>query len=139
DDHCILRASLALHALAIGSTPAVDVLCYRRRANKGDGAHIRVIEQGIDGLFAAVYQAEHTRGQTQLIDQLKHPAHRHWYLLRRLENETIAAGNGIGHEPQGNHAGKVEWRNCCDNSYWLSQHVFVNASRDIFDVVAHHE
>ena len=98
-----------------------------------------MIEQGIDGAFRAIDQADHARRQAQLVDQIKNPAHRHRHLLGRLEYETIAAGNGIGQEPERDHAGKVEWRDSCDRAHRLAKHVFIDTTRDVFNIVAHHQ
>ena len=58
DHDVVLSASLTLHTLAMTRAFGIDVPGNRGRAYKADAAHLRVREQGIHCLFAAVKQIQ---------------------------------------------------------------------------------
>src|SRR6266700_3402160 len=49
----ILRTALALHALAAGRGPGIDVFGDRRGTNEADGADLRIIAGKLNGVIAA--------------------------------------------------------------------------------------
>ena len=121
-DDRVLGAALALHALAVGRGAAVDVARDRCRADERDRAHRRVVEQGVHGVLAAVHQVQHAGGEAGLLGELEDLRHRHRGLLRRLQDQRVAAGDRVGQEPQRDHAGEVERRDDADDAHRLPDH-----------------
>ena len=64
DDHVVLRATKALHALTGCCATGVDIFGNRRGADKADGLHIRIIKQRIHRFFVALHDIEDACGQT---------------------------------------------------------------------------
>ena len=60
------------------------------------------------------------------------------HALGRFEDESVAAGDGVGQKPERNHAGKIKWRDRGDHAERLADHHFVDAAGDVFEVVALH-
>src|SRR2546425_5534106 len=50
----ILRTTLALHALAAGRGPGIDVFGDRRGTNEADGADLRMIAERVDYIAAII-------------------------------------------------------------------------------------
>jgi hypothetical protein len=57
-NHRILGAALALGAFAIRRRPAIDVFGDRRRADEGDRAYQRMVQQRVHRLAATVDHAD---------------------------------------------------------------------------------
>ena len=57
---------------------------------------------------------------------------------RGLEDEGVAGGDGVGQEPEGDHAGKVEGHDGGGDAEGLANHHFVDAAGHVFEVVALH-
>jgi hypothetical protein len=70
DDDVVLGAAVRLHALAVPRGGLVDVLRDGRRADEGDGPDLRVGEEGVDALAAAVDDVEDALGQARLLEEL---------------------------------------------------------------------
>ena len=58
--------------------------------------------------------------------------------LGRLEDEGVAAGNGVGQKPERDHRGEIEGNDGGDDAERLADHHFVDAGSDVFEVVALH-
>ena len=97
-----------------------------------------MIEQRIDGSLAAIDQIDHALGQPGLIEQFKGAAHGERHALRGLEDERVAAGDGVGQKPERNHAREIERRDGRDHAQRLADHHFVDAAGNVFEVVALH-
>ena len=138
-DGMVLGSALALHALAVGGGARIDVLRHRGGADETDGADLGMVEDGIHGLASAVDQTDDTLGKIQALDQAKGQLHRERHFFRRLEQEAVAAGDGVGQVPEGNHRREVERRDGGDDADGLANHAFVDAFGDVFEVVALHE
>ena len=98
---------LALDPFAGGGGPRVDVLRDRRRTDERDRANVGMVEQRVHGLLA-VDQADDPGRQLQAVQQFEDAVHGHGHALGRLEDERVAAGDRIGHEPQGIMPGEVK-------------------------------
>src|SRR5207248_2314774 len=92
----------------------------------------------VDDVAAAVNKVDDAFGQTGLLQQFEGAAHRKRNALRRLQDEGVAAGDGIGQEPVDDHRGKIEGRDGGDDSQRLANLHFVDAGGDVFEVVALH-
>ena len=75
----------------------------------------------------------------KLVDQVEDAGHGGRHFLAGLEDEAVAAGDGVGQEPERDHAGEVERRDGGDDAERLAQHMLVDATGDVFGVVAHHQ
>jgi hypothetical protein len=64
DNHVVLGAPQSLDSLAVLRTPLPDRPGHGRGADEADGADVRMIEDGVDGLFVAVNDVEDPFGQT---------------------------------------------------------------------------
>ncbi len=140
DDGRVLGPTLGLHPLAVGRRAAVDVAGDGRRADEADRADQRVVEQGVDGVRAAVHHVHHARRQAKLVDELEHLLHGEWNSLGGLDDHGVAAGDGVGQEPEGDHAGEVERRDDSAHPQRLADHLLVDAAGDVLQEIAlHHE
>ncbi len=77
-------------------------------------------------------------GKPRFFEQLVYVTHGERNALARFEDEGVAGGDGIGQIPERNHAGKVEGRDGSDDAERLTDHYFVNATGDVFEVVTLH-
>ena len=138
DDDRVLGAALALHALAVGGRAAVDVARHRRRADERDRAHLRMIEQRVDGVLAAVHQVDDAGREAGLLDELRRcGAIVIGVFSDGLRTTRVAAGDRVGQEPQRDHAGEVERRDDADDADRLADHQLVDARGDVLEVAAH--
>src|SRR5205823_8915511 len=66
--------------------------------------------------------------------------HRERDLLRRLQDERVAASDGVGKEPERDHPREVEGRDDPDHADRLAEHQLVDAARDVLADLAlqHH-
>ena len=117
----------------------VDVFGDRRGAHEADGAHVGMVQQRIDSGFAADDQVHDAFGQTGLMQQLDQPPRGERHALGRLQNERVAAGDGVGQKPQRNHRREIERRDRRGDAERLADHDFVDAAGDIFEVVTLHQ
>ena len=91
----ILRTALALHALAAGRGPGIDVFGDRRGTNEADGADLRMIAERVDYIAAAVDEIHDPFGQAGLVEKFEGAAHRERNALGWFQYEGISAGDGI--------------------------------------------
>ncbi len=70
DDHVVLGAAEALHALARRAAARIDVLGDRRRADEADGLDVGMVEDGVDRFLVAVDDVEDAGRQARLHHQL---------------------------------------------------------------------
>ncbi len=136
DDHVVLGAAKALHALSLGAAGRINVLGHGRGAHEADGPDARVGQQRFHRLPAAIDHIEHPGRQPGLDQQLGEP-HRHRRVaLRRLEDECIAAGECGRELPHRNHGRKVEGRDAGDHPERLAHGVEVDAGAGAFGELA---
>src|SRR5437016_4821839 len=106
--------------------------------NKTDGAHLRMIAEGVDHFFPAVDEIHDTLGQACLLQKLEGAMHGEGNALGRFQNESISARDGIRKEPVGNHCREIERHYGGDNSEWLTDLHFIDARSYVLEVVALH-
>ena len=97
-----------------------------------------MVEQRVDDSFAAVDQVDNALRQSGLLEQFEDVAHRERHALGGLEDEGVAARDRVRQKPERDHPGKVEGHDRGDDAERLANHHFVDAARDVFEVVALH-
>ena len=108
DDHVVLRAAEGLDALAVRGALAVDVLGDGRGADEADGVDAGVVEDGVDGFLVAVDDVEDAVGEAGFFEHFGEEDGGAGVALAGLEDEGVAAGEGDGEHPHGDHGGEVE-------------------------------
>ena len=98
-----------------------------------------MLQQRVHRCLVAVDQVQHARGQLQRFHQLEGALHRQRNFFRRLQNESISAGDRVGQKPEGNHRRKIERRDRRRHSQRLPNHHLVNAGRHVLQVVSLHQ
>jgi len=132
----VLGAAEALHALPVGAAGRIDIFRDSRRADETDRLDAVVGEQRVDRFLVAIDHVEHAFRQTGLDKQFGNP-HRHRRIaLRRLENESIAAGDSRGTFPEWNHRRKIERRDAGDHAERLADGIKIDAGAGAFGVFA---
>ena len=74
---------------------------------------------------------EHAVGDARLLEQFGQDHGGRGYLLRHLEDETVAAGQGDGEHPHRHHGREVERRNPGDDAERLAQGMAANPRADV--------
>ena len=97
-----------------------------------------MVAKRVNGVAAAVHEIDHTFWQTSFFEQFKCAAHRQRHALGRLQNERISASDGVRQKPIRDHRRKIEWRDSRYDAERLANLHFVDARRDVFQVVALH-
>src|SRR5271166_3522247 len=108
NDGVILGSALALYALAVGGSAGVDVLGDGRGADEADGADLGMVKDGVHGFASAVDKADDALGQVEALEQSECKLHGEWNFFRWLQEEAVAASDGVGEVPEGNHRREVE-------------------------------
>ncbi len=138
NDDVILRAALALHAFAAGRGARVDMSGNGGRTYKTDGAHLRMVAKRVYHFFSAVDEIYDSFGQAGFFQKLEGAMHGEGNALRRLQDESIAARDGIGQKPVRDHRRKIEGHDGGDDAEGLADLHFVHAGRHVLEVVALH-
>ena len=138
-DHVVLGAAQRLDALAVLRAGLVDVARDGRRADEGDGRDVRVLEEAIDGHLVALDDVEDAVGHAGLVEQLGQVDRGRGILLGRLEDERVAAGDGVGEHPHRHHGREVEGRDADHHAQRLADLVDVDAGRDLLAEAALHQ
>ena len=73
DDAVVLGPAHALHALTVGGAVHVNVVGDVRRADEGDGADLRRLQQAVDRFLVAMDDVEHAGRATRFYEQLGEP------------------------------------------------------------------
>jgi hypothetical protein len=136
DDGGVLGAALALGAFAVGGGAGVDGFGDGGAADEGDGAHEGVVEEGFDGVAAAVDEADDAVGEAGFVAEADEVLGGHGDAFAGFEDEGVAGGDGVGEEPEGDHAGEVEGGDGGGDAEGLAEEVFVDAAGDVFVVPA---
>ena len=136
-DDEVLRAAERLNALAGVRAALIDEPRDRRRSDERHGANARVIADRLDDFLAAVDQIDDAGRQVALLEQLEHPLLRQRHLLRRLQDERVAADDRERQKPQRHHRRKVERRDRGADANRLAHRDAVDAARDVLEAVAH--
>ncbi|EAU65438.1 hypothetical protein STIAU_2870 [Stigmatella aurantiaca DW4/3-1] len=108
DDEVVLRAAQGQHALAARRSLRVHAPGHRGRADEAHRLDIRVLQQPLHGLLAAVEQREDAGRKPRLEHQLAQGARGERHLLGGLEDEGVAHDERGGNHPQRHHGREVE-------------------------------
>ena len=136
DNHVVLGAAEALHALAVGAAGRIDVFGDGRRADEADGLDTVVGEQRVDGFLVAVDHVEHALRQARFEEQFGDPHRHRWIAFRRLQDEGIAAGDRRRTFPQRDHRREIKRRDAGDDAERLPHRIKVDAGAGAFGVFA---
>ena len=109
----------------------VDVARDGRRADEAHGRDVGVLEDPIDRHLVALDHVEDTRRDARLGQQLGHVERGGGVLLRRLEDEGVAAGECVAEHPHRHHGREVERRDAGHDAERLADLVDVDAGRDL--------
>ena len=111
----------------------------RRRADERNRFHLRMREQRVHHFASAVDDVQHAFGQAGFFQQLRDFDRGERNFFARLEHERVAARDGDGIHPQRHHRGKIERRDADANAERLADGFAINAARDVFQHLAHHQ
>ncbi len=139
DHDVIFCAALALHAFAACRAARVHVFCDGRGSDEADGAHQRMIEQGVDGGLAAVDEVDDAGGQAGFLDEFEKARRGEGHAVAGFQDDGVSGGDGVGQEPQRNHQREIEGRDDGADAEGLPHHDLVDAGRDVFEGVALHQ
>ena len=139
DDHVVLGAAEALHALTVGAAAAVDVLGDRGRADKADGLDVGIVEDRIDNRLVTVDDIEDAGRQACFEEQFGDAQRHARVALGRLQDEGIATGNRRRNLPQRDHRREVERGDASDDAERLAHRIDVNAGAGaVGELALHH-
>ena len=94
---------------------------------EADGFDISVVANGVHGVFTAMHHVQHAWGDTGFERQFAQAHGHHGVLLRGLEHEGVARGNGHGEHPQRDHGREVEGRDARAHAQGLQHGVGIHA------------
>ena len=98
-----------------------------------------MVEDGVDGFLVAVDDVEDAIGQAGFFEHFGDEDGGAGVALAGLEDEGVAAGEGDGDHPQGDHGGEVEWRDAGDDAERLAHGPAVDAGADLLGELAFEE
>ena len=104
----VFRTAEGLDALAVLGAFAVDVFGDGGRSDEADGLDGGVGQDGVDGDLVSVDDVEDAVGKAGFLEHLGEEDGGAGVALAGLEDEGVAAGEGDGEHPHGDHGGKVE-------------------------------
>src|ERR671918_1463653 len=96
-------------------------------------------QKGINRDLVAVYDVEDRLGEARLDEQFGEEVGRRWVLLRRFEDEGVAARNRHRVHPHGYHGREVERRDPRHDAERLADGEAVYPGRDVLRELALHE
>mmetsp|Transcript_74533 Transcript_74533/g.125656 ORF Transcript_74533/g.125656 Transcript_74533/m.125656 type:complete len:390 (+) Transcript_74533:1276-2445(+) len=111
DHRVVLRSKIGLHALAICSAAGMDVTSGSGAPDERNRTDLRVIADEVHCLLATVNDVQDSIREPSLFHQLCEHHRGSGVSFRGLEDEGVAAGQGRGVHPQGDHSREVEWGN----------------------------
>ena len=139
DDHMVFSAAERLHALSRRRAGAIDIFGDRRRADEAHRLNVRMGEDGVDRLLAAIDDIEHAGRATRLDEQFGQAQRAARHLLRRFEDEGVAAGDRHREHPHRHHGREVERRDAGADAERLAQRIAVDVGADVFAIFAFQE
>ena len=131
DDDGIFGAALALDALAVFGGAGVDVAGGGGGADEADGLDAGVIEEGVDGFAGAVDEVDHAGREAEFLEDAEDVGHGERDALGGFEDDGVAGDEGVGQEPEGDHAGEVEGRDDGADAEGLADGELVDALGDV--------
>ena len=136
DDAVVLCPAHGLHAFAVCCASGIDILCDVGGPDEADGLDVRMRQDGINSHLVAIDHVQHAFRCAGLEQQFAQ-AHRHRRVfLRRLEDESVTAGNRHSRHPARDHGGKIERRDTGHDAQRLTHGIDINAGACAFSVLA---
>ncbi len=139
DDHVVFGSAEGLDALAVPSAFLVDVFGDGGGTDEADGLDGGVGEDGVDGDLVSLNYVEDTVGEAGVLEHLGEEDGGAGVALAGLEDEGVAAGEGDGEHPHGDHGGEVEGRDAGDDSEGLAEGPAVDAGTHLLGELAFEE
>jgi hypothetical protein len=131
DDHeMIFGTAESEHPFSGVDAALVDEFGDGSGTDKGGCCDAGVVKDGFDSGAVALNDIENAVGEAGLLEEFGESEWGEGDLLRGLENEGVAAGDGDGEHPHGNHGGKVEGGDACDHAERESAGVAIDAWAD---------
>ena len=127
----VLGATERLDPLAVARAGLVDVAGDRRAADERDRVDIRMGQERVHRFDVALHDVEDAVGKPRSLHQFRQEQRRRWVLLRRLQDERVAARQRVGQHPQRHHDREVERRDADDDTHGLQHRVHVDAARHL--------
>ena len=139
DHHVVLGAGEGLHTLHLCAAGAVNVLADGHRTDKGNGANVRMGEQGVDLFATAVQHLQYAFRCAGFDKQLGQAIGGHRVLFRGLEDKGVTGGDGQREHPQRNHRREVERGDAQAYAQGLHPTGGVDTASDVLHGLAHHQ
>ena len=130
-DHVVLRAAERLAALPVRRRRLVDVPGDRRRADERDRAMSGCSSSASTATLSPLTTLKTPSGTPASLEQLGGVERRRRVLLRRLQDERVAAGERGRPHPHRDHRGEVERRDAGDDAERLADRVDVDPRRGL--------
>ena len=129
--HVVLGPAQGLDALAVARACFVDVArwAWSRRTRWRRRPDARAGRSTADPV--SVDDAEDAVGQASLLQQLGHGVGRRGVLLGGLQDERVAARDGVAEHPHRHHGREVERRDASDHTKWLADLVHIHTAGDL--------
>ena len=136
DDHGVLGGRVGADPLAVLGAGLEDVPPDRGRADELDGVDAGVLQDGVDGLAAAVDDVEDAVGQPGLLPQLGLELRRARRVAGGLPDEGVAGMQRDRVDPHRDHHREVERRDAGGHAEGLAEGVGIDLGRDVRRVQA---
>ena len=133
DHHVVLGPAERLDSLARSCRALVDQPRHRRGADERDGVDARVVEDALNDLASTVHQIDHPGRKAQRVEHLERDLLSQRHLLRRLEDERVAAGDRERQEPERDHRREVEGHDGGAHAHRLADRLAVHAARHVLE------
>ena len=117
----------------------VDVLGHGRGADEAHGRDVGMGQDGVHCVLAAVDDVDHALGHARLQHQLGDRQRAGRVLLRGLEDEAVAAGDGERSHPERDHGREVEGRDAGADAQGEADGEEVDAAADLVAEIALHQ
>src|SRR5581483_5000567 len=128
----VLRAHHRLRALSGFGGPAVNLRADTRRADERDGLDVRVLAKATRHVGAAMNHVQHARREPGVMSQLHQHQRGRGVLLGRFQHKGVAAGDGDGKHPAGQHHRKVKGRDARAYAERLLEGIDIDPGRRVF-------
>jgi hypothetical protein len=137
DDEMVFGAAGSLDALAVARAGFVDVFGDCCGADEGDGLDEGMGEESVDAFLITVDDVEDTVGDAGFDEKLAEQVGAEGDFLAGFEDERVAADQGDGEHPQGDHHGEIERSDSDADAQGMSDGFSIDSCRDIGEGLAH--
>ena len=123
--------------LPVAAERSATIRAVGRLADERDRVDVGVVEDRTDCIARAMHEVDDARRNlVDVCDQLDDALGGARVALGRLQDEGVAAGDGVGQEPQRDHRREVERRDRGADADGLAHELDVHSCRDPFQVLA---